>query len=264
MDASASTTSSSFASASSSSSASVPATSSASSAPAVRRVLVFGATGATGALVVRLLLAQPERFAVTAFVRPRRAGAPPRTLPFDAAAVRLVEAGTDDEAAVAAAVAESDVVVNTLGHFYGETDASFMTRLITRVLAAMRASGGRCARLVDVSGVACPEPGDGSVLVFSFMNVYLRVLKNSVMLDHAAKTAAIKAAAAGWQELNWTIARPVMLTNSAASGYRAVAAADASCSSLVSRADVARFIVDELEQPRWPRAAPVVCGTGFL
>ena len=219
------------------------------------RVLLFGATGRTGLLVAQLLLARPERFAVPAYVR---SAARARAVP-QLSGAALVEGSTDDAAAVSAAVAGAEVVVNGLGHAYGETDASFMTRLIKTVLAAMRASpGGRCTRLVDVSGVTCFEPADASVWLYGAMSAYLKLLKNSVVLDHAAKTAAIRAAAAEWPALRYTIARPPILTDGAPRGYRAVAAADGQCSAFVARADVARFMVDEIEHCRWPNAAPIV------
>jgi len=220
-------------------------------------VLIFGATGRTGLLVAQLLLAEPARFRVTAFVRSAaRARAAPALAD---AALALVEGSTDDAAAVSAAVAAADVVVHALGHVYGETDATFMTRLVTTVLRAMRASpGGRCARLLDVSGVTCFEPGDASLFVYGAMSVYLRLLKNTVVLDHASKTAAIKAAAKEWPQLRFTIARPPILTDGPAAGYRAVAVADSSCSTAVARADVARFIVDEIKECKWPNAAPIV------
>lgn len=221
------------------------------------RVLVFGATGRLGAEIVRLMLARPARFAVAAFVRARRSGA--ARLPFDAAAVRVIEGSTDDAVAVAAAVAEADVVVHALGHVYGETDASFMTRLMASVLAAMRRSPA-CTRLVDVSGVTSFEGGDARLLLYSLMDTYLRIAKPTVLADHAGKTAAIKAAAAEWPALRYTIARPPILTEGAARGYRACAVADAACTSFVSRADVAAFMVDEVDAPKWPNAAPIVCG----
>lgn len=225
--------------------------------PPPTRVLLFGATGRTGRLVAQLLLAEPALFRVTAFVRSAaraRAGAPELA----SERVALVEGSTDDAAAVAAAVGGADVVVHALGHAYGETDSSFMTRLVKSVLAAMKASPS-CRRLIDVTGVTCFEPADATSLVYSAMSLYLRALKNTVVLDHAAKTAAIRAAAAEWPELSYTIARPPILTDAARGGYRAVAAADASCSVAVSRADVAAFIVDEIRAPRWRNAAPVVC-----
>jgi putative NADH-flavin reductase len=220
------------------------------------RVLIFGATGRTGALVAQLLLAEPASFAVTAFVR---SAARARAAPQLAGALTLVEGSTDDAAAVAAAVAGADVVVHALGHAYGETDAAFMTRLVRTVLAAMRASpGGRCSRLIDISGVTCFEPADGTSVLYGAMSVFLRVFKNTVSVDHATKTAAIRAAAAEWPQLSYTIARPPILTDGAPCGYRAVAAADASCSAFVSRADVARFIVDEIKSCKWRNAAPIV------
>jgi len=218
------------------------------------RVFVLGATGLLGRLAVAALVRRGAR--ATCLVR---SAARARAVPELARDVELVEGAVDDADALARCVAACpDGVLVCLGHVYGEPSTSrFMTAAVSKLLPAMRAAA--VTRLVDVSGVVNAQPGDSSGAWYGFMRLWLSATKPSVLADHEGKTRAIEAAATEWPGLEWTIARPPLLTNSAASGCRAVAAVDASCSASVSRADVAAFMVDELFARRWVRKAPVVC-----
>ena len=71
--------------------------------------------------------------------------------------------------------------------------------------------------------------------------------------DHEAKEAIVRAS-----KLNWTIVRPPKLTSAAATGTfrHGLAITTFAPVPTLSRADVASFIVSEIEKPRYERQTP--------
>lgn len=235
------------------------------------RVLIFGATGRTGACVVEQLLAANAAAAASPLYRLSLFVRSPGKLPAAVSsnpAVTVITGSVSDAAAIAAAVRGMDAVMFTLGHVYGERDSTWMTTCTTSIIAGMRAHGVR--RLVDMTGVVNSIPRDGSVLVYSLMWAWLRVAKPTVLVDHATRTEAITAAGEGGH-IVYTIVRPPILTDGGQLCTCAItapctcgrvhiaAAADSSrCTSTVSRRDVARFMCSLLHSSEWNNAQPVI------
>ena len=217
----------------------------------IERVLVLGATGKTGRLVVAGLLKAGKH--VTCLVREataRRGG-----FPWPADAVTVITGDVTDAATIGLAVRGAGAVINTLGHYMGEVSNDFMTTTVRHVLAAMQREG--CTRLLDMTGVVNQVPGESRPIFYSAMWLYLRLLKNSVLEDHAAKTEVIRSAG-DW--LEWTIARPPVLTDGPLTGtYHKIISAGASCTLTISRADVADFLVRELGERKFIRQLPIIC-----
>ena len=203
-------------------------------------VAVLGATGRTGRHVVAELLRRGH--AVAVLVRD------PAKL--DAAGdVRVVTGDSRDERALTDLIAGADAVVSALGPTAGESTLHQDTAAV--LVRVMQQAGVR--RFVGVSGAGIDVPGDRkspSATVISFL---VQRLGGAVVRD---KPAEYRVWAASDRE--WTLVRPPRLKDGPggrpvdSDAHRSVRA------TWIDRADLARFLVDAVEQGLHPRGAPFV------
>lgn len=199
-----------------------------------KRVLVCGATGGTGAAIVRET--SSRGWAVTAFVRDRGRAAmqfadmerPPE----------LVEGDAHNAADAARACAGGyDVVFDAMGIYQPRAGGTDLTDATRNVLAAMRAAG--CNRYVGISSLGVGDSkGQGNLLVKLIQRWQLK----HTLADKEQQEALIQSSG-----LEWTIVRPARLMNG--NGPRTFlawrgAAPDGRINWAVNRADVALFAVD--------------------
>lgn len=203
-------------------------------------VLVFGASGQTGRAVVREALARGH--GVSAFVRD------PARLPVTHPALRVIRGDVGDSAAVAMAVPGHDAVVSTLGVGTPLAHDQAVVDGVRHILGAMQTAGMRRLIYQSFIGVRESRAAVGFILRF----IAPLPLRHEIA-DHETKEALVKASG-----IDWTIVRPPKLTNGPrSSGYRA--GEDLTTWAPVptlSRADVAHFIVAELEAPSFLQKAP--------
>jgi uncharacterized protein YbjT (DUF2867 family) len=198
------------------------------------RVAVLGAAGDLGSAVVRKLIERGNE--VTAFVRragsARIAGAP--------------EAVGDarDAAAVRAAVAGADAVVDVVGAgTLGPSDLE--STVIANVVKAMNEIGPK--RLIAMSA--------GMVARTNPMLDY--VLKPTVFRHVLAEHRRVEEFVTH-TDLSWTIVRPPRLVSRPGRGYVASAGTRYRGSLSIGREDVAEFIVDALAKAAFVRQAVFV------
>ena len=197
-------------------------------------LLVFGATGHTGRLVVREALARGHR--VSAFARD------PAKLDVVHDAVRIIRGDVADAAAVAHSIEGHDAVVSTLGVGTPLQHDPKVIAGIGHILAAMKTAGVRRLIYQSFIGVRDSRAAVGFVLRF----IAPLPLRHEIA-DHETKEALIKASAT-----DWTIVRPPKLTNGGRTPYRVGETITTFAPiSTLSRADVAHFIVNEIEQPQY-------------
>jgi putative NADH-flavin reductase len=209
-------------------------------------LLVIGASRGIGLETVRRGLAAGHR--VRAFAR-------------GAAAIDLDQPGLDkiaadalDAAAVEKALGGVDAVIQSLGASHGLPTLLGGTTIFsaaTRILVdAMQATGVR--RLVAVTGLGAGDSrGRGGFLYDAV--VFPLVLKR-IYDDKDVQEQIIKASA-----LEWTIARPGLLTSGPATGHvRALIDPREWRAGSVSRADVAEFMVREAFERRFVGKTPLI------
>lgn len=197
------------------------------------KILVFGAGGRTGRLVVAE--AVRRRHQVTAFVRN------PRSAETTREGVALFEGDVTSADDVASAVKGHDAVIDTLG---GKTPLKRypgLVRGVANIIQAMKDVS--TDRLVYLSFLGVHD----SRRQLSPLGRYLvapLILRN-VVADHEAKEALILASG-----LNWTIVRAPRLTNGPALGrFRAGERVQANTMvPTLSRSDLASFMVDTLDR----------------
>lgn len=196
-------------------------------------ILVMGATSGIGALAVTEALSRAHR--VRAFARGAAALSP-------APGLDPVPGDARDPGDVAAALEGAEAVIYALGIrerlamlWEEETLFSETTRVL---LDAMAAAG--VSRLVAVTGFGA---GRSAQAMSRIERIGHRAVLGKPYADKDRQEALILAS-----PLDWTIVRPVILTKGRASGrVRVLRDPDQWRNGLVSRADVARYLVDAVE-----------------
>jgi len=209
------------------------------------KVLIFGATGATGREVVKKALGRG--YSVRAFVRN------PARFEVRHARLDLVVGDVTDPEPVGRAVEESDAVVSALGSGNSLGSHPALGDGIQNIVRSMERTQVRRLVYLSMLGVG----GSGKQLGFVDRYIVLPTLLRNVMQDHAREEALIKRSA-----LDWVIVRPPRLTNGPYTGrYRS--GEDVRKGALlasISRADVADFMVEQLTDDRYVHATPAVLG----
>jgi putative NADH-flavin reductase/uncharacterized membrane protein YphA (DoxX/SURF4 family) len=191
------------------------------------RLLVLGATGHTGKTIVEQAVKRGHR--VTAFVR-----SPEGLQGLD---VTICRGDPTNAEELQAALAGHDAVVSALG-LRGLGKSTILSDAARATVRAMKAAGVR--RLLVVS----------AAMLFDESGAVGLILRRTILRNIAKDSVAMERALDG-SDLDWTIARPPRLTHGPQT-HRYVAAdgrlpEDARLS--MSRADVASFLLDEVERP---------------
>ena len=209
-------------------------------------VLVIGASRGIGLETVKRALDAGHR--VRAFAR----GA--ASIPLDAPALEKFAGDALNKTRVAAAVTGVDAVIQSLGAAKGPQAILSGTTLFskaTRILIdAMRENGVR--RLVTVTGLGAGDSrGHGS---FVYDAILFPLILKRVYDDKDVQEQMIRASG-----LEWTIARPGLLTSGPSTGQaRALADPKDWRAGSISRADVADFLVREAFERRFVGKTPLL------
>ena len=204
------------------------------------KVLVLGATGGTGRLIVRD--AQMKGHSVVALVRMKARS--------ELTGAELIEGDARDEATLARALDGCDAVVSALGTGIGFRKVDLLTVATRALVAAMTRTGVR--RLICISALGVGDSrGHGG---FVFDRLFQPLLLSPAYKDKERQEAAIRASA-----LDWLIVRPAMLTNELPRGRVKVSADLAGImGGKIARADVAQFVVEQFTNDTWLRRTPVI------
>ncbi len=219
--------------------------------PTARRLVVFGATGGAGRAIVRE--AHARGATVTAFGRDAaRTGAAFADLDARAGgALRVVAGDYGDASAVDAAVAGQDAVLVAVGPRKGD-DPHALTTGLEHVLAAMHRHA--VPRVLVMLGMGIRVAGDRKPLPDRLLSA---VLRRAFRADIEAKEAQLERLRA--TSLDWTAVRPPRLVDRPGTG-RALRADphEIRGGRMVPYADLARWMLDEVDTRRWVRQAVFV------
>jgi putative NADH-flavin reductase len=107
------------------------------------------------------------------------------------------------------------------------------------------------SKLVCVTGFGA---GDSNDAINIFQRLPFKLLLQNAYDDKTAQEALVVAS-----DLDWLIVRPGVLTNAAASGrYRVLTAPETWRNGIISRADVADFIIKRISEGQFNREKPVL------
>jgi putative NADH-flavin reductase len=152
---------------------------------------------------------------------------------------------------VKAALNGVDVVIQTLGVGLGDLfrPVSLFSEA-TRVLVAAMTSHG-VKRLICVTGFGA---GDSRASIGGLQRIPFEVVFGRAYEDKSLQERLIKESS-----LDWTIARPGVLTGGPRTGrYRILEAASEWRNGIISRSNVADFLVRQIEDQSYMRKAPVL------
>lgn len=161
----------------------------------------------------------------------------------------MVEGDAYTGEGVREAVEEADAVVSVLGQTSDGPD-DLLTVAGDSVVAAMQDAG--VDRFVTLVGAGVRQEGESVSLGGKVMGTMLKPVAGEVLADAEEHVDRVRDT-----DLQWTIVRPPRLTGGTGRGtYRA---GDISLGvESIARADVARFILDCVENDEYVREAPKV------
>ncbi|MFZ4661951.1 MAG: NAD(P)-dependent oxidoreductase [Caldilineaceae bacterium] len=203
------------------------------------KLTIFGATGGTGAQVLQQALAAGH--IVTILARD------PAKVTTQNPHLTVVAGNVLNQSDVEKALAQAETVVCSLGNT-GNNPADVVSAGTQQIVNAMQRRGIK--RLIVVSSLGV---GDSKNQVPFFFKVLAATVLRKTMKDKEAQEALVRASG-----LDWTIVRPGGLTDGPRTGgYRF--GTDASLTAgQVTRADVADFILRELERNEFVRMTPAI------
>lgn len=212
-----------------------------SSSQRPNRILIIGSTGGTGRRLVEQAL---ERgYAVTAMARN------PARLGIEHPQLIVVRGDVLNYDSVSAAVEGNDAVLSSLGHkrfFYPTRILSDGTR---NILKAMEAHGVR--RFVCETALGFGDTAGQMGLLYTFLIIPL--VLPFYFYDKTRQEQAIAKS-----DLDWTIVRPGALNNAEKRGvkHHGSKVGNFITGARISRADVADFMLDQLESGEYYGGAP--------
>jgi putative NADH-flavin reductase len=210
--------------------------------PTVRNVAIFGGTGKTGRHLVEAALAAGHH--VTALART------PGKLDLRHERLRMIEGDILDPAAVATAIEGTQAVLSVLGPTKNTPDHQ-VSRGTEHILAAMRQHG--VGRIVISAGAGVGGEGDQPKLFHHLISFALRLAARHVLEDMTRTVAAVRAS-----DRDWTVVRVPMLTDDPPTGSVRVGRVGVDTGPRITRADMARFMLRQLDDTTHRRASPVI------
>jgi uncharacterized protein YbjT (DUF2867 family) len=211
----------------------------------MKRLLVIGGSRGIGLAVVHQAL--NRGFAVRALARSAAEPAP------STSAVEWHTGNALNPDDIAAALIGVDAVILTLGIRPGPEMLFGPVRLFstaTRILVpAMQRVG--IARLICVTGFGA---GESRKAVGCLESIPFQLFLGRAYEDKSVQEQLICDSG-----LDWVIARPVILTNGPATGrYQVLARPEEWRNGLIARADVADFLLQQVDSDQWLRMSPVL------
>lgn len=207
------------------------------------KIVVFGASSKSGLEVVKQGAATGH--AITAFVRdPAKLGTP-------AAGVTVVQGDATDAAAVAAAIAGQEAVISLIGPTKGGPK-SVATAATGNILDGMKKHGVR--RLVVASVAGIPAPGDNRGALAGVIGGAIKLFMRDAYADREQQLALLQSS-----DRDWVAIRLPRLTDDPASGYQ-LGFPNPGPGLVVSRADLAAAMLDQVTANDWLRKAPIISG----
>lgn len=208
----------------------------------MKRIALFGGSGLTGQQFLNLALAQ---------------GYPVRALARDPAKItqysptlEVLPGDVLDPAAVARTVQGADVVVSLFGQVKN-SPKDVQTRGTQHIVAAMQQHGVR--RIISLSGGGLPYPEDQPKFADKLIRGIMRLVVPHVLADAQGHADVLRASG-----LDWEIVRGPRLTNDPARGQYRVGWVGVNASTSIGRADLADFILKQVESEEFVGKMPFV------
>lgn len=207
------------------------------------KVVIFGASGGTGRLLVEQALAQ--NYTVTAFVRN------PTKLDLNQPNLNMVQGDVLNSSAVKAALAGQEAVMIALGAPEFPKATTIRADGTKNIIGAMQQTGVR--RLICLSTFGAAETR--KALPFLYRYIVGPLILSGVFADSERQEAHIKQSG-----LDWTIVRPVKLTDGEPVGsyQQGFSKLGKDFKLKIARADVADFMLKQLKSTSYLHQTPAL------
>lgn len=204
------------------------------------KVLVIGAGAGTGRELAKQAVALG--YEVTAFVRNNRQ--------CDWGDVRVVVGDARDEKAISAAVTGQDAVLNTIGTQTPWARTGLEPVAGRAINNALRQHGVR--RLIVATTMGAGDSGKHA-------DFYYRYIFAPTFLRGAVKDKEQMERELALTDIDWTVARPAVLTNDQPTGrVKVLTRQSGGKAHKIARADVAAFMLDQLTSDQYLRQAVTI------
>ncbi len=206
------------------------------------KILIIGATRGIGLQV--LLQALAEDHDVTVLARN------PQKLALEHERLQVVRGDICENNAVSSATEGQDAVVSCIGIRPTRKPVSVFSAGIKNVLKAM--DQHRVRRLIGVTGIGAGDSrGHGG---FFYDKIFQPMLLKTIYENKDQEESLIKDS-----QVNWIIVRPGFLTNGPMTGsYRVLTDMTDVKAGKISRADVAHFILNQLDSSEYLSQTPML------
>lgn len=207
-----------------------------------KAVAIFGATGRAGKHLVQQAL--DNGYQVRALVRdPSKLGPPHERLV-------VVQGSLGEIDRVEQAISGTDAVLSVLGPTSNKPTFEISQGTAT-IIEAMKKLG--MTRLIVSAGAGVGDPDDTPGLFDTLINIALKVTARNVYEDMRKTVALVRQSG-----LDWTLVRVPRLTDGPATGQVRVGMVGAGTGVNLSRADMAGFMLRQIDDSRHVGKAPVV------
>ena len=210
--------------------------------PTTKTVAIFGATGRAGKHLVQQAL--DSGYCVRALARD------PGKLAMQHERLLVIQGSLGDAARVEQVVAGADAVLSVLGPTSNEPTFE-ISQGTTTIIKAMKQHGVK--RLVISAGAGVGDPGDAPKLFNKLINVALKATARNVYEDMLKTVALVRESG-----LEWTVVRVPRLTDTPPTGHVRVGMVGQGTGANLSRADMAEFMLKQVDDLRHLRKAPVI------
>jgi putative NADH-flavin reductase len=209
-------------------------------------IAIFGASGATGTLLTQRCLA--AGYKITALLR-----TPEKFHLRDQ--VHVIQGSAFDRSSVLRTVEGADVVLSALGAHSPLRNENVLPRAVPLIVEAMQQTAfqSKPVRRIIVLGSAGALPNSLDKQP-SWRRWMVQKIVYKTFLKWPVSEQISQYATLSHSDLDWTMVMPTMLSNAPARGaYRIDGDALPRNGSRISRADVADFTMQQIDNPQWIR-----------
>jgi putative NADH-flavin reductase len=208
-----------------------------------KKIALFGATGQTGKQFLQLALA--AGYEVKSLART------PSSITETNPLLSVIKGDVLNADDVAKVVAGADIVVSLFGHIK-DSPEWVQTNGTKNIVKAMEVYGVQ--KIISLSGGGLPYPAkDEPKFVDKFIRTIMKIAVPKVLND-AIRHHEVLANS----KLNWIIVRAPRLTNDPKTGNYRVGWVGVNASTKISRADMAAFILTQVEDDSFIKQMPFV------
>ena len=207
-----------------------------------KTLALFGATGRTGRHLLQQALERGYNVRVLA--------RDPGKLAVQSERLVVVRGNLKDAACVEEVITGADAVLSVLGPTSNEPTFE-ISRGTADIMSTMKRQGVK--RLIISAGAGVGDPGDTPKLFNKLINVALKATARNVYEDMLKTVDQVRGSG-----LEWTVVRVPRLTDGPKTGQVRVGMVGQGTGANLSRADMAEFMLKQVDDGRHLRQAPAI------